>query len=288
MILRVIYYIILLLFSYNQCFAAIGYFSGVIDGRFRALFLIVFLTYAAYTEYCLQFILPKFLLQGKFFLYFIFSLVPMIGIRTLHCHLDNMLVADFDFLVSISLKNSIPNIVLSSVAMVPSSLFPAILVIIDKFAYMRRKTEDVKKSDPAKEIAAYKDNVTPQLILDTLDCIKILSRTGRKDDASQILLKLSNVLRYELYDCRREFSTPASEYKFLIQYLELAKICDPEFEYCIWCDNSSSPVTIEPKTMFSSVNEFYKRKRLNRGKCLNIIISAQAPKYVTCYYDKFE
>lgn len=51
--------------------------------------------------------------------------------------------------------------------------------------------------------------------------------------SSRILLQLSRVLRYQLYDCNREYVLLKSDIKFLYDYLDLEKMCNDNLDFKI-------------------------------------------------------
>jgi LytS/YehU family sensor histidine kinase len=75
-----------------------------------------------------------------------------------------------------------------------------------------------------------KEQVSPELLFKTLHHSGELTLT-EPEKASKMLMKLSQLLRYQLYDCSRQKVLLSSEIVFLTNYLTLEQSSLPQFRY---------------------------------------------------------
>ena len=105
------------------------------------------------------------------------------------------------------------------------------------------------------ELINIKDNINPSFLSRILKKSASLSLSSPQE-ASNILLKFSKILRYQLYDCGRDKVLLTSEINFLTNYLNLEKIFYPYFDFSINSDGDRTPVFIPPLLFFSFIQQF--------------------------------
>lgn len=79
--------------------------------------------------------------------------------------------------------------------------------------------------------------------------------------SSDILLKLSKVLRYQLYDCQREGVLLKSEIDFLSNYLELEKEYAVDFEFRIHYKKEMGVLFISPFQILLPIQNYVRKIR---------------------------
>ncbi len=80
------------------------------------------------------------------------------------------------------------------------------------------------------EIEHLKEQISPSMLF------RVLHYSGEQalvnpGKASKMLMKLSQILRYQLYDCNREKVLLHTEIKFLTNYLELEQLVSGKFDF---------------------------------------------------------
>lgn len=73
--------------------------------------------------------------------------------------------------------------------------------------------------------------------------------------ASSVLLNLSKILRSQLYDFSRDSVLLNSEVEFLTNYLNLEKVCHPDFDFKIITAEDTDPVFIAPLLFLPFIQE---------------------------------
>lgn len=120
-----------------------------------------------------------------------------------------------------------------------------------------QKIEQLKTEQLHSELDSLKSRVGTEFLLDKLHRAAGYSKTNSLN-ASRILLQLSRVLRYQLYDCSKESVLLSSEIKFFNDYLSLEKVCNPNFDYTIDYPKALSNGFIPPLLLISIVEESLK------------------------------
>ncbi|WP_455636689.1 histidine kinase [Parabacteroides sp.] len=93
-----------------------------------------------------------------------------------------------------------------------------------------RRKDELEKDNLRTELKDLKKQVQPRFLLNTLSKAKELA-IDRPDLSSTLLMRLSKLLRYQLYDCTRNQVFLTSEITFLENYLELQAIRSSTLRY---------------------------------------------------------
>lgn len=99
-----------------------------------------------------------------------------------------------------------------------------------------------------------KEQISPQLLFSVLHKIGDLTSESQ-ERASDLLLELSNLLRYQLYDCNRKEVLLHAEIKFISNYLEVEKLCDERMDYEIKTIGNLHRILLPPMLFFPFVQE---------------------------------
>jgi hypothetical protein len=100
----------------------------------------------------------------------------------------------------------------------------AIAIKLMKFFYLKQQANQQLEREKLKaELQLLKAQVHPHFLFNTLNNLYAHTLT-RSDQAPEIVLKLSELLRYMLYECNTPRVSLTKELKFLHSYLELEKL----------------------------------------------------------------
>lgn len=102
------------------------------------------------------------------------------------------------------------------------------------------------------QVEQLKEQVNPNLLFHILNRTGVLA-TSSPDEASDMIIRLSQLLRYQLYDCNREKVLLGSEIKFLNNYLTLEQLHSHKFSFTIHSDNGCSGILVSPLLFISFV-----------------------------------
>ena len=95
----------------------------------------------------------------------------------------------------------------------------------------------MEKVHVLSEVEQLKEQVSPELLFKTLHHSGELT-LSEPEKASKMLMKLSQLLRYQLYDCSRTKVLLSSEINFLNNYLTLEQNSQAQFNYELLADGA--------------------------------------------------
>jgi len=95
------------------------------------------------------------------------------------------------------------------------------------------------------ELDLLKSNVSPHFLFNMLNGSEVLIHT-EPEKASQMLIKLSDLLRYQLYDSSQEQVLLSADIRFLEHFLSLEKIRRDYFEFRVDEQGTDAPLMVPP------------------------------------------
>jgi sensor histidine kinase YesM len=159
--------------------------------------------------------IPLLLLRNRFWLYIGASFVTVllnIGLMfALYYESDCNDCSFLSYFINIFLTNA-------------SLLASAVCIKIFKiFIKNRQRLQELQTANLNAEITNLKNQINPHFLFNALNNIHVLSRK-KPAAASESILLLSDLLRYQLYDCSAEKVPLVNEIDYLKNYLELDKM----------------------------------------------------------------
>jgi len=116
---------------------------------------------------------------------------------------------------------------------------------------------ELKQANVNAELEQLKNQINPHFLFNTLNNANVLTKKDA-DKASQVLMKLSDLLRYQLYDSTREKVFLTSDIHFLEDFLNLEKIRRDKFDFVISKEGDLNGVQIPPLLFISFVENAVK------------------------------
>lgn len=95
------------------------------------------------------------------------------------------------------------------------------------------------------ELEQLKSQINPHFLFNTLNNLLVLTKTD-PERATQVLLGLSDLLRYQLYDSSKDKILLTNDIEFIHNLLSLEKIRKNDFEYYIETKGNPEGVTLSP------------------------------------------
>lgn len=132
---------------------------------------------------------------------------------------------------------------------------------------------ELKQSKTYAELEQLKNQINPHFLFNMLNNANVLTKKD-PEKASQVLMKLSDLLRYQLYDSARDQVLLTSDIHFLEDLLNLEKIRRDRFDFLISKEGNLSGVLIPPLLLISFVENAVKHNN-----------DARNPSYVNLYFD---
>lgn len=116
---------------------------------------------------------------------------------------------------------------------------------------------DLEQAKTSAELDQLKNQINPHFLFNMLNNANVLTKKD-PDKASQVLMKLGDLLRYQLYDSAREQVFLTSDIHFLEDFLNLEKIRRDSFDFIISKEGELNGVQIPPLLFVSFVENAVK------------------------------
>ncbi|MDR3678562.1 MAG: histidine kinase [Flavipsychrobacter sp.] len=108
-----------------------------------------------------------------------------------------------------------------------------------------QRINDLEKLTIHTELEQLKNQINPHFLFNMLNNAHVLTQTD-PPKASQLLLKLSDMLRYQLYDSTRTKVLLTSDIQFLTDFLNLEKTRRDNFEFIVYTNGQLSGMQVTP------------------------------------------
>ena len=173
----------------------------------------------------IYFLIPKFILKKKYIKYIFFLLVSLFILYVVRTGLNYVLVTKniwpeaegsqqaFSF-------NHIVAVILGELYVV--ALATAIKLTVD-WVYERARVEKLKKIQLRTELKFLKSQIQPHFFFNTLNNLYALT-LEKSDVAPSVVLKLSDIMQYVLYDVREPLIRLYDEINYIQNYLDLERL----------------------------------------------------------------
>lgn len=197
-------------YSYGTHSYAVAFWSGLLThGSFAGLI------YLAYWMF-----LPQYLITGEYKRFLVRLLLLMFGFAVYYFIVNEFIVAT----IGAAFSDLNPNLV---VAMLPLSglcivLGSGLRIFIQWFKDAYDKAQ-LEKETLQSNLALLKHQLNPHFLFNSLNNIDALIHAG-SPNASLALNKLSDMMRYMVYDSERERVTLAEELAYIENYISLQKL----------------------------------------------------------------
>lgn len=217
---RVLRHIVLLL----GMLAILSYSKDVTEyrGSFRVLkvlFVYIPLVFMCYVN--INILVPVFFFKGRYLIYF--SLLVLLVILSLSA-MSNVLEIFFpNTRPDIDRGNAGRGFYESIIILIPIILVTTMIKLFQRWMRDNQKINELNKINFNMELNELRNQMNPHFLFNTLNGIKSLVRSD-PDKAGMVIVKLSEFLRYQLYENNDERTLLKSEINFLSNFLDLETI----------------------------------------------------------------
>lgn len=133
----------------------------------------------------------------------------------------------------------------------------ASIKFFQKWIVDKQRIHELEKSKISTELDQLKNQINPHFLFNMLNNANVLTKKD-PDKASQVLMKLSDLLRYQLYDSARDKVLLTSDIHFLEDFLNLEKVRRDNFDFIISKEGDLSGVQVPPLLFISFVENAVK------------------------------
>lgn len=283
-----ILFVVLGVISFNQIFIIYIDYRDILGGWLYVFSGIYLLTYLCVAFLNLFVLFPRYLLKRRYFAYLallsaamVFALIVQLLLEYGSCVYWPEINTRGTNLTLSTVMDYISSFFLSTLCMVGGTM----TVLLKEWMTDHQRVSQLEKEHILSEVERLKEQISPELLFNTLHCSGELTLT-EPDAASKILMKLSQLLRYQLYDCNRAKVLLSGEITFLTNYLTLEQSHLPNLKYTLTSDGEVNRILVPPLLFIPFVQYAVKRiseQRVGEPACLNIHLKAEKDMIVfTC------
>lgn len=218
--------------------------SGITGTRMPPKLLVVYVTVlvvdTALVYFNLYFLIPRFFLRRQYWQY---------AAGTAFLVLANAVLGSM--MLKHALSNGAswqPNVlaVVDSAVLTFNLLMTAVAFnIIKRFLRNQARMKELETTGLKTELAYLKNQINPHFLFNALNNIYVRSRINPAD-ASESILHLSDLLRYQLYDCAQESVNLSDEIEYLQNYLKIDKMRKNKSQIEFEVNGSPSGIKVAP------------------------------------------
>ena len=200
-------------------------------------------------------LVPKFLLQNKFLSYglliSVHILISYISISALEQYLKPYMDPSGE-----ALRNK-PGLLLFIVLQLILAAASAAIKLVQRWIADTGRIYELEKITMQSELEQLRNQITPHFLFNMLNNANVLTRKDPQK-ASEVLMRLSDILRYQLYDSARQHVLLTSEIHFLNDFLNLEKVRRDNFSFLISQEGNLSGIQIPPMLFITFVENAVK------------------------------
>ena len=174
-------------------------------------------------------LIPKFFFKGKYVLYIMsLLLLVMICLFMMKFLLENTLDPQ-NVSVNYQKGNPAKGFYETTLILTPVILVTTMIKLFQRWIRDNERMSDLKNLTLTMELNELRNQINPHFLFNMLNGIKALVRSN-PEKATLVIMKLSEFLRYQLYENNVEKTPLRSEIDFLTNFLELEKIRRDNFQ----------------------------------------------------------
>lgn len=240
--------ILLSIISFNQAFIIFLDYRDILKEWIYVFTFIYLLTYIGVVCLNLFWLFPKYLLRRHYLTYLSLLSVGMLVALLIQIATEYLAYSHWPELRAQGTYFSIPMVMdyissfmLSMLCMIGGTM----TVLLKEWMMDYQRFSQMEKAHVFSEMERLKEQVSPELLFKTLHHSGELT-LSEPEKASKILIKLSQLLRYQLYDCSRQTVLLNSETAFLTNYLRLEQNSLLRFDYELTSEGDVNRTLVPP------------------------------------------
>ncbi len=133
----------------------------------------------------------------------------------------------------------------------------------------QQRFAELQKESIKTELSQLKNQVNPHFLFNTLNNLHVLTKTN-PDKASEIILGLSDVLRYQIYDSRQDKVLLNKDIEVIRQYLDLEKIRRDQLWINLTIHGETAGILVPPLLFINFIDNAIKHSHTRRESSISI------------------
>lgn len=180
----------------------------------------VFITFTIMFYINIYILVPTFFLKAEYALYFLFLVILVVaGLTSLVFTFTNYIKPDVNIKDKLDMNRFYNGAVLSIIIILISTL----IKLMQRWVKDNERIAALSNLTLTMELNELKNQINPHFLFNMLNNVKALTRSN-PEAASVVIMKLSEFLRYQLYENNEDKTLLVSEINFLSNFVNLEKI----------------------------------------------------------------
>lgn len=160
---------------------------------------------------------------------------------------------------------SLTRVIISGVVFfVPFIMVSTTIKLVQRWIKDNERISEMKNITLRMELNGLKNQINPHFLFNMLNSVNTLVKVNPQK-ASLVILKLSDFLRYQLYDNDEEYTNLAAELDFLSNFLNLEKIRRDDFAFDINVSHGNKTILLPPNLFTTFVENAVKHSADDTG-----------------------
>lgn len=187
-------------------------------------------------------LVPKLLFKENYLGYFLWNLLLFILAHVIGFYSRLYIANAFN---EVAPQKEQPNLVALYLTFAVLMGASAAVKLFQRWIADSQKINELETATIQSELENLKKQINPHFLFNTLNNANVLTHKD-PEKASQVLMKLSDLLRYQLYDSARSKIFLAADIHFLEDFLNLEKIRRDSFDFTITTEGNLQGIEIPP------------------------------------------
>jgi Histidine kinase/GHKL domain len=141
----------------------------------------------------------------------------------------------------------------------------------------QQRFAELQKENLNTELAQLKNQVNPHFLFNTLNNLHVLTMTN-PEKASEIILGLSDVLRYQIYDSQNDKVLLGKDIEIIRQYLDLEKIRRDNLWINLTVDTNLAGISVPPLLFINFIDNAIKHSNTRGESSISILFQVKSDK----------
>ncbi len=231
------------------------------DGGFMFLFtnqlIIVFFTAVIYYVNS-EYLIPQYLTRNKFWTYMAYLVLSAIIITPIKNYVLFYKYTDFPVLQEDLQQNQKLYYLLS----IMTAGISTIIKITSDWAKQMNVQQELETRTMQTELNFLKSQINPHFLFNTLNSLYALT-LKKSDEAPEVVIKLSEMMRYMLYECNEKYVPLSKEVSYIRNYLDLEKLRHKHLNIKFGVDGDVEELKVAPLIFISFIENAFKHGAAN-------------------------
>jgi len=237
---------------------------------------LVFLSLVGESYANTEILIPRYFKKKKYLLYSIFLALVLVGAAGFSVLMNFVILKDIDNQTKHSISSFFMHMFTAGAGTVFLTSFLYFISDWIKYQDVTIKLKETESEKILAELQTLKAQINPHFLFNTLNNLYSLS-IEKSDKSPELILKLSDMMSYILYDCKVEQISLKQEIDFIENYLELEKHrFEDQVQVRFNHSNIDETISVAPLLFIPFVENAFKHGGSNDVLSIDIVIRTNA------------